>query len=86
MTNPTLLLMDEPSEGLAPIILGAIRDTLETVKGPNLSILLVEQNLGLALALSDRLLLMAEHGHLGWEGTPAELEASRDIQTQFLGV
>lgn len=86
MTNPTLLLMDEPSEGLAPIILGIIRDTLETVKGPNLSILLVEQNLGLALALSDRLLLMSEHGHIGWEGTPADLKADRDVQTQFLGV
>lgn len=86
MTNPTLLLMDEPSEGLAPIILGVIRDTLESVKGPNLSILLVEQNLGLALALSDRLLLMGEYGHIGWEGTPEELENARDIQTQFLGV
>jgi branched-chain amino acid transport system ATP-binding protein len=86
MTNPTLLLMDEPSEGLAPIILGVIRDTLESVKGPDLSILLVEQNLGLALALSDRLVLMSEYGHIRWEGTPADLEADRDIQTQFLGV
>ena len=86
MTNPTLLLMDEPSEGLAPIILGAIRDTLESVKGPNLSILLVEQNLGLALALADRLLLMSEYGHIGWEGAPEELETARDVQTQFLGV
>jgi branched-chain amino acid transport system ATP-binding protein len=86
MTNPTMLLMDEPSEGLAPIILGAIRDTLESVKGPNLSILLVEQNLGLALALADRIILMGEYGHIGWEGTPEELENARDIQTQFLGV
>jgi branched-chain amino acid transport system ATP-binding protein len=46
MINPSLLLMDEPSEGLAPIILGIIRDTLLSLKGSGLSILLVEQNLG----------------------------------------
>lgn len=86
MTNPTLLLMDEPSEGLAPIILGAIRDTLESLKGPGLSILLVEQNLGLALSLCDRMLLMSEYGHIVWEGTPEELEADEEAQHRYLGV
>lgn len=86
MTNPTLLLMDEPSEGLAPIILGAIRDTLASIKGPRLSILLIEQNLGLALSLCDRMLLMSEYGHIVWEGTPEELEADEQAQHRHLGV
>ena len=86
MTNPTLLLMDEPSEGLAPIVLGVIRDTLSKVKGPGLSILLVEQNLGLALSLGDRINIMSEHGHMVWEGTPEELEADDDAKRRHLGV
>jgi len=85
MTNPTLLLMDEPSEGLAPIILGIIRDTLAELKG-KLTILLVEQNLGLALALADRLLLMSEHGHIVWEGTPDELRHDETAMSAHLGV
>jgi branched-chain amino acid transport system ATP-binding protein len=86
MTNPTMLLMDEPSEGLAPIILGIIRDTLAEIKGPDLSILLVEQNLGLALAIADRLLIMSEHGHIVWEGTPDELSADEAAMGLHLGV
>jgi branched-chain amino acid transport system ATP-binding protein len=81
-----LLLMDEPSEGLAPIILGIIRDTLAELKGPGLSILLVEQNLGLALSLADRLLLMSEHGKIGWEGTPDELRNDEAAMSTHLGV
>lgn len=86
MTNPTLLLMDEPSEGLAPIVLGVIRDTLAELKGSHLSILLVEQNLGLALALADRLLLMSEHGHIVWEGTPDQLRHDEATLSTHLGV
>lgn len=86
MTNPALLLMDEPSEGLAPIVLGVIRDTLASLKESGLSILLVEQNLGLALALADRLLLMSEHGQIVWEGTPDELKADETAMSTHLGV
>jgi len=86
MTNPTLLLMDEPSEGLAPIVLGVIRDTLAELKGSHLSILLIEQNLGLALALADRLLLMSEHGRIVWEGTPDELRNDETTLSTHLGV
>lgn len=85
MTNPTLLLMDEPSEGLAPIVLRTIRKTLETLKG-ELTILLVEQNLGLALALGDRINIMSEHGHIVWEGSPDELDADDETTRQHLGV
>jgi branched-chain amino acid transport system ATP-binding protein len=86
MTNPVMLLMDEPSEGLAPIILGAIRDRLLALKGPHLSILLVEQNLGLALALADRIVIMGAHGQIVWEGGPAELDADEDAKHTHLGV
>jgi len=86
MTNPTMLLMDEPSEGLAPIILGIIRDTLAEIKGPHLSILLVEQNLGLALAIADRLLIMSEHGKIVWEGTPDDLRSDESAMGTHLGV
>lgn len=86
MTNPSMLVMDEPSEGLAPIVLGVIRDTLMSLKGSGISIFLVEQNLGLALALADRLLLMAEHGKIVWEGTPDELKADPEAMSAHLGV
>jgi branched-chain amino acid transport system ATP-binding protein len=86
MTNPRLLLMDEPSEGLAPIVLGVIRERLLKLKGPHLSILLVEQNLGLALSLADRIVIMGPHGKLVWSGTPAELERDEDAKKNHLGV
>jgi branched-chain amino acid transport system ATP-binding protein len=86
MTNPSLLLMDEPSEGLAPIVLKVIRERLEGLKGPQLSILLVEQNLGLAKALGDRINIMAEHGHIVWQGSPDELDADQEATHRHLGV
>lgn len=86
MTNPSLLLMDEPSEGLAPIVLGAIRDRLLEIKGPDLSILLVEQNLGLALSLADRIAIMGAHGQIVWTGTPDELRHDDEAKKNHLGV
>lgn len=86
MTNPTLLLMDEPSEGLAPAIIKVIRERLQELKGPNLSILLVEQNVGLAMQLGDRLEIMADHGQIVWRGTPEELEENEAVAREHLGV
>ena len=86
MTNPRLLVMDEPSEGLAPIVIGQIRERLEALKGSDLSILLVEQNLGLALALADRISVLGENGHVVWEGLPAELDGDAQAKRQHLGV
>jgi branched-chain amino acid transport system ATP-binding protein len=86
MTNPSLLLMDEPSEGLAPIVLGAIRDKLLSLKGPDLSILLVEQNLGLALSLADRIAIMGPHGKIVWTGSPEELDRDEEAKRTHLGV
>jgi len=86
MTNPRLLVMDEPSEGLAPIVIGQIRERLETLKASNLSILLVEQNLGLALRVADRVLILGESGRIDWEGSPEELDGDADAKRQHLGV
>jgi branched-chain amino acid transport system ATP-binding protein len=86
MTNPTLLLMDEPSEGLAPAVLGMIRERLQELRGPDLSILLVEQNLGLALQLGDRVEIMADQGRIVWQGRPDELESDPKTAHKYLGV
>lgn len=86
LTNPRLLLMDEPSEGLAPIVLGQIRERLELLKGGDITILLVEQNLGLALRLADHVHILGEDGRIAWHGRPDELEAAPDIKHRHLGV
>jgi branched-chain amino acid transport system ATP-binding protein len=86
MTNPRLLLMDEPSEGLAPVVLKTIRERLETLKETDLQILLVEQNLGLALRLCDRIYVLGEGGVIAWSGTPAELEANEQVKRHHLSV
>ncbi|MPZ86870.1 MAG: ATP-binding cassette domain-containing protein [Nitriliruptorales bacterium] len=86
MTNPKLLLMDEPSEGLAPILLRVIREQLEMLKGADLSIFLVEQNLGLALQLCDRISILGETGTIVWQGTPSDLDADDAVKRVHLGV
>jgi branched-chain amino acid transport system ATP-binding protein len=86
MTGPTLLLMDEPSEGLAPRIVGQVREVVEELKGENLSIFLVEQNLGFALRTADRIYILSEGGRIAWEGTPDALEQDEETKRQHLGV
>ncbi|MCC7104244.1 MAG: ABC transporter ATP-binding protein [Chloroflexi bacterium] len=85
MTNPDLLLMDEPSEGLAPIMVQQLGRQLLELKQTSLSILLVEQNLGLALKLADEVYIL-ERGRIVHHGSPAELEADEDAKHRFLGV
>jgi branched-chain amino acid transport system ATP-binding protein len=86
LTNPRLLLMDEPSEGLAPIVVGQIRERVEALKGGDLSILLVEQNLGLAMRVADRVYVLGENGRIVWHGTPDELDADTGAKHAHLGV
>ncbi|MPZ73635.1 MAG: ATP-binding cassette domain-containing protein [Nitriliruptorales bacterium] len=86
MTNPKMLLMDEPSEGLAPIVLGVIRQQLQELKTQGLSILLVEQSLGMAERLCDRLYILGEGGVIVWEGVPADLNADERAKRVHLGV
>jgi branched-chain amino acid transport system ATP-binding protein len=85
LTNPTLLIMDEPSEGLAPTIVEQLTETCRTLVAEGLTLLLVEQNLGMATAVADRLLVMVG-GEVALETTSAELLADEDAQRRYLGV
>jgi branched-chain amino acid transport system ATP-binding protein len=85
MRNPTVLLLDEPSEGLAPKLVEQVGEILERVRATGLAVLLVEQNLGLATRVGQRILVMNK-GTIVFEGTPAELAADRDVETRYLGV
>jgi len=86
MLNPSLLIMDEPSEGLAPSVLDTMQERLGELRSTGLSILVAEQNLDLALALSDRIYILGNAGTTAWEGTPAELAADMETMTRMLGV
>jgi branched-chain amino acid transport system ATP-binding protein len=85
LTNGRLLLLDEPSEGLAPIIVREIGRIVKGLKGERLSILLVEQNYHLALRVADRVYVMNK-GQIVYHGSPAELDANEEIKRRFLGV
>jgi branched-chain amino acid transport system ATP-binding protein len=85
MTNPGLVVMDEPSEGLAPVVVESLAERLQELKGSDLSMLLVEQNLGLAMSLADIVYVM-EKGRIVFQGGPEELEASDDVKRRYLGV
>ena len=85
LTNGRLLLLDEPSEGLAPIIVREIGRILQALKAERLSLLLVEQNYHLALRVADRVYVMNK-GQIVYEGTPAGLEANEEIKRRYLGV
>ena len=85
LTNGRMLLLDEPSEGLAPLIVREIGRILQGLKGERLSILLVEQNYHLALQVADRVYVMNK-GQIVYEGTPASLEADEDVKRRYLGV
>lgn len=85
MTNPSLLIMDEPSEGLAPVIVDSLSDRLLDLKKSSLSMLLVEQNFSLAMRLADVVYVM-ENGQIVFSGSPEELDADDDVKHSSLGV
>jgi branched-chain amino acid transport system ATP-binding protein len=85
LTNPTLLIMDEPSEGLAPAIIEHLIETFKTLEEEGLAILLIEQNLGMATAIAERQLVMVA-GSIAAETTAAERSQSPELQRRFLGV
>jgi branched-chain amino acid transport system ATP-binding protein len=85
MTNPRLLVMDEPSEGLAPVVVEQLTDRLRDLKGSGLTMLLVEQNYRMAMALADTVYVL-ENGRIAFEGAAEELDSAEDIKRKHLGV
>jgi branched-chain amino acid transport system ATP-binding protein len=85
MSNPELLLMDEPTEGLAPLLVREVGRVIRELKREGLSILLVEQNLPLALGVADRVHILSR-GQIVYAGAPAALAADDDVKSRYLGV
>ena len=85
MTNPDCLIMDEPSEGLAPIIIQGLWEAIGMLKEQGLSILLVEQNAHLALKLVDYVHVMSK-GRVVYSGKPAELRDNAEVKASYLGI
>jgi branched-chain amino acid transport system ATP-binding protein len=86
MTNSRLLLLDEPSEGLAPAVLDLIADRLGQIRGQGQAVLLAEQNVDLALALADRVCILGEAGTIAWSGPPAKLRDDPPILRELVGL
>ena len=85
VTNPDLLLMDEPTEGLAPLLVREVGRVIESLKREGLSILLVEQNLPLALRLADHVHVLSR-GRIVHSSTPGELWTNDEVKARYLGV
>ena len=86
MTNPTLLIMDEPSEGLAPSVLDVIQDRLEGLRASGLSILIAEQNVDLALDIAEHVIVIDDSGTIAWSGLPAEMRADAELLERHLSI
>ncbi len=85
MRNPTVLLLDEPSEGLAPKIVAEVGEVLLRLRESGLAILLVEQNLALATHVAQRVYVMNK-GMIVFSGTAHDLASSREVEARYLGV
>ena len=85
MGNPDLLMIDEPTEGLSPVLTWEVRDVLESIGKTGVSILLVEHNLKVAMSLADRVYLM-DKARVGFSGTVEELDANPDVRAKYLEV
>jgi branched-chain amino acid transport system ATP-binding protein len=85
MGNPSLILLDEPSEGLAPVIVNQMAATIHALKERGLSVLLSEQNLRFARMVSDRAYII-EKGRIRWKGTMADLDGDEEARRKYLSV
>jgi branched-chain amino acid transport system ATP-binding protein len=85
MGNPEMVIIDEPTEGLAPMIVDLVAGFLRELKGRGTSILLIEQKLTIALEISQRVYVMG-HGHMVFEGTPADLRRNKLVRQEWLEV
>jgi branched-chain amino acid transport system ATP-binding protein len=85
MSRPKLVLLDEPSMGLAPVIVAQVFDLVRRIRGEGYTVLIVEQNVRQVLKVADRAYLL-EVGHIKASGTSAELAASDDIRKAYMGI
>jgi branched-chain amino acid transport system ATP-binding protein len=85
MGDPELIMIDEPTEGLAPIIVQQVGDLIARIAQAGLAILLVEQKLSIALRISHRVYIMG-HGRIVFEGTPEQLKANDAVRKEWLEV
>jgi branched-chain amino acid transport system ATP-binding protein len=85
MGDPALIMVDEPTEGLSPALVGVVRDLLQTIASRGVAILLVEQKLAIALAICRRVYVMG-HGRIVFEGTPDELRANPGVRKEWMEV
>mgnify|MGYP001470648254 CR=1 FL=1 len=85
VSDPVLMLIDEPSEGLSPILVEKIAEVLKEIKNQGMTILLVEQNTEMALEISNRCYLMDE-GVVKFEGAPGEIKGNEEIQREYLAI
>jgi branched-chain amino acid transport system ATP-binding protein len=85
VTNPDLLLMDEPTEGLAPLLVREVGRVIARLKAEGLSILLVEQNLPLVLRIADHVHVLSR-GRIVYSGAPADLARDADVKARYLGL
>ena len=84
-TKPRLILMDEPSEGLMPLLVNKIKEIIRQFKEEGISILLVEQNAEMALDVSDRAYVM-EKGMIQWSGVSSDIMKDKALLSKYLGV
>jgi branched-chain amino acid transport system ATP-binding protein len=85
MGDPDLVMIDEPTEGLAPMVVELVARLFDEMKNRGLSILLVEQKLTIALRISQRLYVMG-HGQIVFQGTPDDLRANEQVRREWLEV
>ena len=85
MGDPELIMIDEPTEGLAPLIVQQVGDLIAEIARRGVAILLVEQKLSIAMRISHRVYVMG-HGRIVFEGTPAELKANEAVRKDWLEV
>ncbi len=85
LLNPELLILDEPTQGLAPLIVNDIAERLRAIKQEGLTILLVEQSFHFASDLADEVYVLGK-GRIRWTGSSAAIKADHDVQRKWLGV
>ncbi len=86
MTNPDLLVMDEPSEGLSPAVVDQVGDRIRDLRGQGLGLLVAEQNVDLALSIADRVDVIGDGGTISWTGAPDRLRSDDALVAQLVGL